>query len=93
MALHAGLAFRGRGATALAALAREIGTPSVVGRTLVEIAAGSARALRCLGANDPAGTSEAIALIADLEDALDRALAEALDRARDLATPTAGFPS
>jgi hypothetical protein len=93
MALHAGLAFRGRGATVLAALAAEIGTPPSVGRTLADIAVGSALGLRCLRSDDPAGTSEAIARIADLEDTLDRALAEALDSATDRATPAAARPS
>jgi hypothetical protein len=83
MALHAGLSFRGRCATNLAALAADVGTPRVVGHTLLKLAAESAMALRCLRRDDSVGTSEAIARIADEEDLLDGALAEALGRTSD----------
>lgn len=86
MALHAGLSFRGRCATNLAALAADVGAPSVVGRTLFNLAAESAMALRCLRSDDSVGTSEALARIADEEDLLDGALAEALGRASDSPT-------
>lgn len=78
MALHTGLAFRGRCATSLAALAADIGTPPAVCHALFELAVGSAVALRYLRSDDSVGTSEAITRIADSEDLLDYALAEAV---------------
>ena len=92
MALHAGLAFRGRCAVGLAALAADIGTPLTVCCALAEVAAGSALALRCLRGDDPIGTSEAILRIAEGEEMLDCALSETLGCAADRARLRHGQP-